>query len=97
MATNPRQKNSTLRAKVVRRVKREEHLCWLCGEPVDKSLPHGLPESPEIDEIIPVSRGGSPFDRSNCHLSHRICNQRRGNKMPYEITRSEQLVTSEEY
>lgn len=29
----------------------------------------------EVDEDIPRSRGGSPYDRSNCHLLHRVCNQ----------------------
>jgi 5-methylcytosine-specific restriction endonuclease McrA len=33
----------------------------------------------EIDEIIPVSKGGDPFDLANCQLTHRRCNQRKGN------------------
>lgn len=40
-------------------------------------VPH--PMRAEVDEIIPVSLGGSPYERSNCRLTHRICNQRRGN------------------
>ena len=59
----------------------EEDVCWICGQPVDKTLPPGLPGSPEVDEVVPVSRGGSPYDRSNCRLAHRICNQRRGNRL----------------
>ena len=35
-------------------------------------IPH--PQSGEVDEDIPRSRGGSPYDRSNCHLMHRECN-----------------------
>ncbi|MFT3877151.1 MAG: hypothetical protein QM708_12120 [Propioniciclava sp.] len=31
-----------------------------------------------MDEIVPVKFGGSPYDRANCRLAHRICNQRRG-------------------
>ena len=77
---NPRRANSTRRNLVRKRVLQEETHCWLCLLPVDKGLPPGLPASPEVDEIIPVSRGGSPFDRANCKLSHRLCNQRRGNK-----------------
>lgn len=80
MATNPRRANSTRRNEVVRRVLREETTCHLCGRPVDKTLGPGKPGSPEADEIIPVSRGGNPFDRDNIRLSHRLCNQRRGNK-----------------
>ena len=51
----------------------------LCGRPVDKSLPPGLPGSPEVDEIIPVSKGGSPYLFSNCRLAHRWCNRVRSN------------------
>ena len=29
----------------------------------------------EVDEDVPRSRGGSPYDRENCHLMHRKCNQ----------------------
>lgn len=57
----------------------EETDCWLCNQPVDKTLPPFLSGSPEVDEIIPVSLGGDPFDRANCRLSHRLCNVRRGN------------------
>ena len=41
-------------------------------------VPH--PMRAEVDEIVPVSQGGSPFDRRNCRLAHRLCNQRRGNR-----------------
>lgn len=34
----------------------------------------------EVDEIVPVSKGGSPIDRSNVAAAHRICNQKRGNR-----------------
>lgn len=38
------------------------------------------PLKAEVDEDIPRSRGGSPYDRTNCHIMHRQCNQRKGNK-----------------
>ncbi|WP_367400657.1 HNH endonuclease [Arthrobacter sp. PsM3] len=80
--SNPRRANSSLRNKLRARVIREETHCWLCSLPVDKTLPHGQPGSPEIDEVIPVSKGGSPYERSNCRLAHRLCNQKRGNRQP---------------
>ncbi|MDQ1122160.1 hypothetical protein [Microbacterium trichothecenolyticum] len=40
-------------------------------------VPH--PMRGEVDEDIPRSRGGSPYDRENCHLMHRKCNQYKGN------------------
>ena len=76
---NPRRTNGTLRDKIRARVIREEDTCWLCGKPVDKNLHHHDPGAPEVDEIVPVSKGGSPYDRKNCRLAHRLCNQRRGN------------------
>lgn len=64
--------------------------CPLCKRPIDYSLDWWIdpkdgkrkrhPMSPEIDEIIPVSKGGSPTDMANLRVVHRICNQRRGNK-----------------
>ncbi len=77
--SNPRRANGHRRRQVCAEVLAEESVCWICNKPVDKTLPHGLPGSPEVDEVQPVSRGGSPYDRTNCRLAHRICNQRRGN------------------
>ena len=41
-------------------------------------VPHPL--RAEVDEIVPVSLGGSPIERGNCALSHRACNQAKGNR-----------------
>ena len=78
-APNPRQANGHRRRQVRARVLREEDVCWLCGQPVDKTLKTPHPGSPEVDEVVPVSLGGSPIERSNCRLAHRACNVRRGN------------------
>lgn len=42
-------------------------------------LPAGHPMSFEVDEIIPVSKGGDPLDFANTQPAHRSCNQRKGN------------------
>lgn len=39
----------------------------------------------ELDEIIPVSRGGDPLDIDNVAPAHRCCNQRKGNKLPCDL------------
>lgn len=85
--TNIRRSNGTKRDAVRRRVLREEDTCHLCGRWVDVTLPKGLHASPEVDEIIPVSFGGSPFVRSNCRLAHRWCNRKRwtGPVAPWRI------------
>ena len=36
------------------------------------------PMAPVVDELLPRSRGGSPYDRDNCALMHRSCNARKG-------------------
>lgn len=86
---NPRRANGYRRDQVRRRVLTEEDDCWLCGKPVDKSLPPYLSGSPEVDEIIPVAQGGSPTDRSNCRLSHRLCNVRRGQETKQQLRATE--------
>ncbi len=57
--------------------------CALCGQPIDYSLPALDPWSYELDEIVPVSLGGSELDPDNVQPAHRICNQRKGNRMFY--------------
>lgn len=83
--SNPRRANGHRRDQVRARVLREEDDCWLCGQPVDKTLPPFLDGSPEVDEIVPVALGGSPIDRANCHLSHRLCNVRRGQETKAQL------------
>lgn len=75
---NPVNANGHRRRQVRAQVLREETECWICGKPVDKTLKTPHPWSPEVDEIVPRAFGGSPIDRRNCRLAHRICNQRRG-------------------
>lgn len=57
-------------------------ICGICGNPVDMSLKAPDPMSKTIDHIIPVSRGGHPSDIDNLQLAHRICNEKKNNKLP---------------
>lgn len=75
---NPRRTNGSLRNKVRARLRARRDDCALCGKPIDYSLPPGHPMCFECDEIVPVSKGGSPYDPSNLQAAHRICNQRKG-------------------
>lgn len=77
-----RYSNGNARRKARARVLAAYDTCWLCGQRVDKSLPAGHPMAPEVDEVVPVSLGGSPTDFDNLRLAHRICNERRSNRMP---------------
>ena len=78
---NPRNANGNARRKLRARLRAEGRPCHICGMPIDYGLPAGDPWSFEVDELVPVSRGGDPLDYSNVDAAHRICNQRRGNRM----------------
>ncbi len=84
---NPRRQNGHRRNQTRDRVYARDNNCWLCNTPVDKTLPPRLPNSPEVHELIAVTRGGSAYDINNCVLTHRQCNQWIGNRTPEELTR----------
>lgn len=84
VASNPRVSNGSLRRKVRAIVKARGDVCGICHAPIDYSLPAGDPWCYELDEIIPVSLGGSPYDLENLQAAHRICNQRKSNKIAYQ-------------
>lgn len=87
---NPRRTNGHQRNKLRETIKRKQEPCAICGMPIDYSLPYGDPWSFEVDEIIPVSRWkefgyssakACALDINNCQAAHRICNQKKGNKV----------------
>lgn len=84
---NARNKNGAARRKLRRWLKAQGRPCWICGAPIDYSLPAGHPFSFEVDELVPISKGGNPLDKRNVDAAHRICNQRRGNKSVDEVLR----------
>lgn len=83
---DPRKVHPALRNAVRAKVLATQDVCAICGLLVDKTLPQYDPMAPEIDEIIPVSRGGSPVDLDNLQLTHRRCNERKGNRMAGDPT-----------
>ena len=88
MSANPRYSNGNERRKARSWLRDQGLPCHICGQPIDYDLPAGDPMSFEVDEIVPVSKGGSPYDRSNLAPAHRICNQRRGNR---DVTGAEEV------
>ena len=84
--SNPRKANGAARRAIRERWRAIGDPCHLCGKPIDYSLgmitvngkkrPH--PMSFVVDEITPVSKGGSPFEFANTRPAHWICNARRG-------------------
>ena len=77
---NPRRANGWRRDQLRRRVLAAYDTCAICGRPVDKTLRSPHPLSPEVDEIVPVSRGGDPLSFANCRLTHRRCNRLKSNR-----------------
>ena len=75
---NPRRRAG--RDALWRRVKSLGKPCWICELPIDPALPAGNPLAFELDELVPVSKGGSPVDIRNVAGAHRLCNQWRSNK-----------------
>ena len=55
---------------------RDDWLCGLCGEPVDKDLSWPDPMSASLDHIIPLSRCGA-HTLDNVQLAHLACNIRK--------------------
>ena len=92
MSSNPRYANYQARVNVRRWLKAQGRPCWICRAfgrtgTIDYSLPAGHPYSFEVDELVPVSLGGSPTARSNVDATHRCCNQWRGNKTVEQVLR----------
>ena len=82
---NPRRGNGARRRAVVRWLRSQALPCHVCGLPIDYGAPPGDPAAFECDEIVPVSRGGSPYDRANVAAAHRCCNNWRGNRGTGEV------------
>ena len=53
--------------------------------------------SAEVDEIIPISKGGSPYDKDNVQLTHRCCNRRKSNKMVIDRTANRPIPKSRDW
>lgn len=65
---------------------RDEWVCGLCSEPVDRSLSWPDPMSPSLDHVLPLSKGGHHV-MGNVQLAHLSCNVRKG-------ARTEELAVS---
>lgn len=64
-----------------RAIASKDHVCALCGNPIDMEAPPKHPLSCEVDHIIPVSRGGAPYDIDNLQLTHAKCNRQKSNRI----------------
>ena len=71
--------------------------CYLCGEPVpmwmrlgeNRKLYQHEERYPQVDHIIPLVKGGHPFDMGNLGLTHGRCNRIKGPRMLDELEAKE--------
>lgn len=111
-SSNPRYANHKAREEAlayVRRLAAEGVPCGICGKPIDMDAPQWFidpkdgkrkraPWSCECDEIIPMSAGGSPYQRINLQPAHRLCNQRKGGRRrTHQKIESHRGATSREW
>ena len=87
---NPRYAKASARVKLRNRLKAEGRGCWICrafGRPdaIDYTLPARHPRSFEVDELVPISCGGSPIAYENVDATHRECNNWRGNRSVAQV------------
>lgn len=65
---------------------RDNWICGICGETIDKKIKCPEPMSGVIDHIVPVSKGGGS-EKSNLQAAHFICNGKKSNKLDFKITK----------
>ena len=87
MSGNARRANGHRRDSTVRWLRSQGRPCWMCGLPIAYGAPAGDPLAFECDELQPVSRGGSPYDRDNVAAAHRCCNNWRRARSVGEVQR----------
>ncbi|MCF0106012.1 MAG: HNH endonuclease [Holdemanella sp.] len=68
-----------------KRILKEQCLCGICGQEVDKTIRYPHPMSATVDHIIPINRGGHPSDINNLQLSHFRCNRMKSDMLPSTI------------
>lgn len=64
-----------------RAIASKDPICAICGGEIDMDAPQYHPNSCEVDHIIPVARGGAPYDIDNVQLTHMRCNRQKSTKM----------------
>lgn len=55
-------------------VERDGYACYLCDDQYTDT------DGPTIEHVVPLARGGT-WDMENLKLAHRLCNQRKGDRM----------------
>lgn len=64
-SSNPRYANYSARSALRKRMASQPQRCWMCGLPISPTYPARHPYALELDEIVPISKGGSAIDPAN--------------------------------
>lgn len=70
-----------------RAIASKDPMCASCHNFIDISAPIKLadgtlnPLAVEVDHIVPISRGGQPYELENLQLMHMRCNRKKGSRM----------------
>lgn len=70
-----------------RAIASKDPVCAQCHNFIDIAAPIKLadgklnPLAVEVDHIVPISRGGRPYELENLQLLHMKCNRKKGNRM----------------
>jgi 5-methylcytosine-specific restriction endonuclease McrA len=68
---------------VIKEAQAQGGVCWLCGIGIEPGIQDpNHPGALQVDHVVPVSRGGDPFDPGNLRVAHRLCNIKRGARRP---------------
>jgi 5-methylcytosine-specific restriction endonuclease McrA len=67
---------------------RDNHICHICGDQVDMSLPRTSKLGATLDHVIPISKGGLD-SLDNLKLAHWICNIRKSDRIGVTFVASE--------
>lgn len=59
---------------------RDQWVCWLCSETIDRLTKWPAPASASIDHVVPLARGG-PHTLDNVRAAHLRCNMAKGTKI----------------
>ncbi|HMQ36487.1 MAG TPA: HNH endonuclease signature motif containing protein [Micropruina sp.] len=79
-------RNTTTRDRHRKLVAAEQPPCWLCGDPIDYTLPHLDPRAFVVDHIVPLAKGGQDT-LNNKRAAHRDCNRAKSDKLESPVIR----------
>lgn len=68
------------------RIARAKPACWICGDPIDYTLPWLDPRSYVVDHKVALNRGGTDT-LENKAAAHRDCNRAKSDKDHAPIVR----------